>query len=318
MNGNPISLNDPMGDDPPADQIQYEITYETGDCQCSYQNEEGDYVTEGEDEGQIELLKLQEGASTEQIQKIAKVSNTLSSMRRTQFSMEMWVNAYKSDLDDMNDMLVGTVFAEGRDMAMWEAFTWVYYNLVIAHGEYYDYDNGKVGGYRGLERSSAFRKKDFSFKVAMVVLGHDEYRDDAAASWMRITENGKVRRAKTIGEYVDTHDFSHILAIKNHLIETVIEHQDQNPYPNFQNQGNVGDLNRTYHDTFDPARTYFWLQKDKKVKNTYVYEFRNNTANWTSFVIYEAGIQSYFKKNPKLYKKGKAPLYDDKTFDKKK
>ncbi|HEY4482261.1 MAG TPA: hypothetical protein VI489_05360 [Candidatus Brocadiaceae bacterium] len=252
-------------------------------------SEEGDKFSDVEEQPEEPLVET----SPESVEEFLSVALNLTSREKNEY--------------------IATVLSESdQGNVQPNAIAWVYYNLMVANGVQ-----------KGLDESSAHNGKAPQgwYKGYMTGLGETDYKDQKLPEY--IYKYDKNLKGKTYTDYVQSEYYKQIITprvnkTKNYIENTILKNPASNPYPGFTRQGYWGDLNQLSGPskkdaTWKMARAYFWLQKEGKVKNSYVVEFK--AGKKTTFIFHQKNVEAYFKKN-KL--PDDVPLYDWKTGDKKK
>jgi RHS repeat-associated protein len=180
----------------------------------------------------------------------------------------------------------------------------VYDNRVSRYGE-----NSKYGLKGSSWYSEAIRDPNSAkgklYRMYMYVLGSKQYEKDIVAK--KMAESGAytsiIQRSKEV-----------FLRVTIHLYIN-----EDNPLPTgLDRNGYVGDINglhgeKEWYDKY--ARQYIYLVYSGVIPNNNTLHVLTPTVNKinTTFLYNETAVQNYFKKNPNMVPKDKAPLFNEVT-----
>lgn len=192
--------------------------------------------------------------------------------------------------------LIATVMAESNQGRYDQReIAWVYLNLISSDGFE-----------AGMKKSSAYKGKSIWYKAYLIKLGFgDEYKDDKAHSrYMKVSEKGKERPAKNIGEYVEENGYFNNTSVprlnkmKKFIEEDVLKNQDSNPIKGWKGQGYYGDLNNNgnYGDHWNQVRQYYVLKQEGKITGELIKTV--GSGRKSTFLFDREGILKFFKENP--------------------
>ena len=170
---------------------------------------------------------------------------------------------------------------------------WIYYNNVEM-----------LGPEKGLNKSSAYRKRNPWYQCWLYLMGDEEFagvllpqnkyfegksvREYCQSDYMM--SEGKLRAAQTLSLVVEMYEPQRTV---------------ENPYPGWIGQGNVNDFNHS-EPYWQRSRQYFWLQEEGLVSEKLVQILP--AGPWTQFVFDANKILEFSLDNPKLFE-GPVPEY---------
>ena len=200
---------------------------------------------------------------------------------------------------------IATVMAESNQGKYAQReIAWVYLNLIKDEG--FEKGMSKSTAYRMGNAKSDPKKLGIWYKAYMIKLGYgEEFKDDEAHSrHMKVSENGKERTAKNIGEYVEKNGYfnstsvSRLNKMKKFIEDDVLKNQDKNPIKGWKGQGFYGDLNNygEQGDHWNQVRQYYVLKQEGKIKGGLIKTV--GSGRNATFLFDREAILKFFEDNP--------------------
>lgn len=186
--------------------------------------------------------------------------------------------------DNQKAKFISTVVSE---TAMGSPFlkdvAWIYFNLV-----------SDLGLEKGLNRSSAYKKKNRNYKLCMYYLGQgEEYKN---FEYDGVVLNKYIKENEWFKKKVEPQ----IKEMKKFIDDEIFISKPKTCLKGWFGQGYWADLDLNPEDgqgdKWYKARQYYWLQLEKKVTKIYVKILKDDKN--TTFIFDEDNIIKYFNENP--------------------